>query len=119
MDLLFNVGRVLNCKKRISLLKIERVGLLDDRNLFEDVLDLLHIDSFAAEAKAKALELDLVRASLLLDIYKSMTIIWNNGKALTIKAQRDYKRADMRLCGLYEDVTEAVENVSSSGLTFR
>ena len=109
VEMMFNMGRLHNFQKKIMELKDRRLVLLADRHLYSDVLTSLHRDSFICQHDIADLEQDLDRTGKLLATYEAMTKLWMQANKLLKQAERDKKKAEMRRCGVWEDVKEATD----------
>ena len=105
-ELMYTMGRMGNFNKRVMQLKRERIDLLSDRALYSSVLCSLHKESFVREHELIILEADLERTGKMLATYQKMYKLWANANEILVSAQRDKKRAEMRRCGLWEEIQE-------------
>lgn len=111
-EMMFMMGRLHTFRKKIMALKEERLGLLGDRVVFSRVLESLHKDSFGYDVELTGLEMDLDRTAKLLATYEKMEILWKQANRITAQAVKDKRKAELRLCGLWDDVKEAKDRLS-------
>lgn len=105
-ELMYTMGRMNNFNKRIIQLKRDRIDLLSERAMYSFILCALHKESFVREHELILLEADLERTGKMLSTYQKMYKIWKNANEILLQAQRDKKRAEMRRCGLWEEIKE-------------
>lgn len=108
-DFCFQLGRLHNFKRKIHDFKLERFGLLAQRDLFATVLEALHRDSFGLELQLQDLEADLDRTAQLLSTQQHMQALWQQASLLQHQAHKDLKRAQMAHTGVHEAVREAAD----------
>ena len=103
LHIIIYVSHILTCQLPPATVLISR-----SLSLF---LSLTHTHTLSL-SPYQALEADLDKASSLLSVYETMKRLVSEGILLLKKAERESKRADMNRCGVWDDVREALENVS-------
>jgi hypothetical protein len=111
-ETMFGMGRLHNFQKKIVELKDARAGMLLDRNLYSDILFMLHRDQYKFDAELTGIELDLLKTSTLLQTYETMTRLWTKAGVILKQAAKDKKKSEMKHCGVWDDVREAQEHSS-------
>jgi hypothetical protein len=105
-ELMYAMGRMNNFNKRIVDLKRERVDLLHDQAMYSHILTALHKESFVREHELILVEADLERTGRMLETYQRMYKLWASANEILKRAVEEKKRAEMRRCGLWEEITE-------------
>lgn len=111
-QLVFSIGRLHNFNKRIHEFKMVRFELLTALDIFAQVLNALHKESYLFESQLTDLEKDLDRTSRLLSTFQSMQLLWQQASLIQSQAQRDKKKAEMNTVGLWADVKECQDRTS-------
>jgi hypothetical protein len=86
--------------------------LVSDRAIYSAVLTNLHKDSYAFDWELTGIEDDLDKTGKLLSTFEKMRALWERANRNLNRAIRDKKRAEMRQCGVWDDVKECVDRVS-------
>lgn len=105
-ELMYIMGRMNNFNKRITDLKKERIDLLHDQAMYSYILVTLHKESFIREHELVLVEADLERTGRMLETYQKMYKLWSSANEILKRAIEDKKRAEMRRCGLWEEIQE-------------
>ncbi len=111
-QLMFSMGRLQNYQKRVSGLKEERLDMISDRSAYSFVLTHLHKDAFTYDWELSSIEEDLDKTGRLLATYEKMKDLWQRANRNLSRAIRDKKRAEMKQCGVWDDVLEVTDKVS-------
>lgn len=105
-ELMYMMGRMNNFNKRITDLKHARIDLLHDQALYCEILTSLHQESFHHEHELIFIEKDLEKTSRMLEIYSKMMKLWISANEILKNAIYDKKKAEMRCCGLWDEIHE-------------
>lgn len=111
-QLVFSIGRLHNFNKRIHEFKLARFELLTELDVFAQVLNALHKESYHFESQLTDLEKDLDRTSKLLSTFQSMKLLWQQASLIQSQALRDKKKAEMNTVGLWADVKECQDRTT-------
>ncbi len=111
-QLVFSIGRLHNFNKRIHEFKMKRFELLTELDVFSQVLNALHKESYMFESQLADLEKDLDRTSKLLSTFQSMKLLWQQASLIQSQAERDKKKAEMNTVGLWADVKECQDRTT-------
>jgi len=111
-ELMFGMGRLHTYQRRITDLKGVRLELMSERSMISEVLVALHRDSFHFDSRLLGMEEDLQRTGRLLAIYDRMTALWMQASRILRQAERERRKAEMKQCGVWDDVKE-LQDVSS------
>lgn len=111
-ELVFNIGRLHNFRRKINNYKFIRIDLLNEQQLFSGVLETLHKDSYSFDHQLNEIEKDLDRTSRLLHTFESMQLLWQQGTMIQNQAKREKMRAEMRRVGVWDDVKECYDRTS-------
>jgi len=111
-QLVYSVGRLHNFNRRIHVFKMERFEYLAELDVFAQVLDSLHKDSYLFETTLSDLEKDLDRTSKLLGTYNRMQALWSQASLILSQAKREKAKADMNRVGLWADVKECQDRTT-------
>ena len=111
-EFMFMMGRLVTFQKKVAMLKEERLELLADRRIYSAVVEALHRESYNFDAELEGIEADLDKTGMLLSTYDRMQKLWRQATRILQQADKDRRKAEMRFCGVWEDVTEAKEKLS-------
>jgi hypothetical protein len=105
-ELMYAMGRMNNFNRRITDLKRARIDLLHDQAMYCTILSSLHKESFIREHELVLVEKDLERTGKMLETYQRMYKLWASANEILKRASEEKKRAEMRRCGLWEEISE-------------
>jgi hypothetical protein len=105
-ELMYAMGRMNNFNRKITELKRERIDLLHDQAMYCTILSSLHKESFIREHELVLVEQDLERTGKMLETYQKMYKLWAHANEILKRATEEKKRAEMRRCGLWEEIAE-------------
>jgi len=111
-QLVYSIGRLHNFNRRINEFKNARLEILMGHDLYEQVLELLHKDSYLYESQLIDLEKDLDRTSLLISTYQKMQVLWQQASLIQRQAEKEKAKAEMARVGVWEDVKECQDRTS-------
>lgn len=111
-EFMFMMGRLHTYQKKIAYLKETRLELLTERTIFSIVLEFLHKESYGYDQELNEIERDLDKTGMLLATFEKMQELWKSANRIMAQANRDKMKAEMKQCGVWDDVKEAFERLS-------
>ena len=111
-EMMFMMGRLHTYQKKIAVLKENRLDLLSERTIYSIVLEFLHKESYGYDQELDKIEADLDKTNLMLATYEKMQGLWKSASRIMNQANKDKMKAEMKQCGVWEDVKEALEKAS-------
>ena len=76
------------------------------------VLEFLHKESYGYDQELNEIERDLDKTGLLLSTFEKMQDLWKSANRIMTQANRDKMKAEMKQCGVWDDVKEQFEKLS-------
>lgn len=111
-EFMFMMGRLHTYQKKIAYLKETRLDLLTERAVYSVVLEFLHKESYGYDQELNEIERDLDKTGLLLSTFEKMQDLWKSANRIMTQANRDKMKAEMKQCGVWDDVKEQFEKLS-------
>ena len=111
-EFMFMMGRLHTYQKKIAYLKETRLELLTERTVYSIVLEFLHKESYGYDQELNEIERDLDKTGMLLATFEKMQELWKSANRIMAQANRDKMKAEMKQCGVWDDVKEAFERLS-------
>ena len=111
-EFMFMMGRLHTYQKKIANLKEERLDLLSERTIYSIVLEFLHKESYGYDQELNHIEKDLDKTNLLLSTFDKMERLWKSANRIKNQANKDKLKAEMRQCGVWDDVKDCLEKAS-------
>jgi len=111
-EFMFMMGRLHTYQKKIAFLKEVRLDLLSERAIYSIVLEFLHKESYGYDQELDKIEKDLDKTNLLLSTFDRMQALWKSATRIMNQAKKDKLRAELKQCGVWDDVKEALEKAS-------
>jgi len=105
-EFMYMMGRLQTFQKKVAYLKEIRLELLSDRSMYSQMVEFLHKESYGYEQELEGIEKDLDKTGLLLATYERMQAMWKQASRIMAQANKDKRRAEMKQCGVWEDVKE-------------
>ena len=113
-ELLFSVGRLKTFSKRIDEFRMARFEPVEARKLYSAILDSLYKDANNIEGELDMLERDLDKTSKLLSTLARMQILMDQSNKIRAQAVKDKKKAEMKQCGVWDNVQECRDKASTA-----
>jgi hypothetical protein len=111
-EFMFMMGRLHTYQKKIAFLKETRLELLTERAVYSIVLEFLHKESYGYDQELNEIERDLDKTGLLLATFDKMQALWKSANRIMAQANKDKMKAEMKQCGVWDDVKEQFEKFS-------
>ena len=111
-EFMFMMGRLHTYQKKIAFLKEVRLELLSERAIYSILLEFLHKESYGYDQELNHIERDLTKTSLLLSTFDRMQTLWKSASRIMAQANKDKLKAEMKQCGVWDDVKESLETTS-------
>ena len=116
-EFMFMMGRLHTYQKKIAYLKEVRLDLLTERAIYAIVLEFLHKESYGFDQELNEIERDLDKTGLLLTTFERMQELWKSANRIMAQANKDKMKAEMKQCGVWDDVKEAFEKLHDETLS--